>query len=190
MMKRILVLIFLGFCFPAISSAVNLQFGVGVNFSVLSYNEKGIDDSRVFWGAHGRLRIMKYFAAEVSLQQREDNFRIGDGHLNLKTRPLQLSGIVYPLAMFPVSPYFLAGTGWYYLTADISGDLGLPFVTGEGTIKTTENAYHIGIGVEAFVGRHFSFGADARKIFLEFDTFLIKYKLEAYVVNIAATFYF
>lgn len=189
-MKRVLVVIFLGLCFPLISSAQNFQFGIGVNFSVLSYNEEGIDESRVFWGGHGRFRIYKYFAAELSLQQREDSFRIGQGTLNLRTRPLQLSGIVYPLAMYAVSPYFLAGTGWYDLKADISGDLGLPFVTGEGRIETTETAYHIGIGVEAFIGKHFSFGADARKIFLEFDTFLIRYKLEAYVVNIAGTFYF
>jgi hypothetical protein len=92
--------------------------------------------------------------------------------------------------MLPVSPYFVAGTGWYYLTATIQGDLGLPYVFGQGSIHLTETAPHIGVGAEVFVGDHFSIGGDVRKIFLEFNTSLINYKFDAYFVNVAGTFYF
>jgi len=189
-MKLKLAMVFLGLLLPFCASASDLQFGVGVNTSVLGYNQDEISGSRLFWGGHARVRFMKYIAGEVSLQRREDNFSIRQGNIRLQTTPLQLSGIVYPLAMLPVSPYFLAGTGWYYLTATVSGELGLPYVTGAGTIKHTENAYHIGVGAEAFIGRHVSFGGDVRKVFLTFDTPLIRYKVDAYLVNVGATFYF
>jgi Outer membrane protein beta-barrel domain len=189
-MKITLVMIILGILVPVFLSADQFQFGLGIDTSLLSYNQNEIDGSRVFWGGHARVRVMKYLAGEVTVQKRQDNFNIRSGSIKLDTVPVQLSGIVYPLAMLPVSPYFVAGTGWYYLTATITGDLDLPYVTGEGTIHHTENAFHIGVGVEAFIGNHVSVGGDIRKVFLEFNTPVIRYKVDAYLVNAGATFYF
>ena len=190
-MKSILVMIVLGILLPGwVPAADEFQFGGGIQSSVLSYNQDELDTSKLFWGGHARVRAMKYLGGEFSVQWREDNFNIHDGNIKLQTTPLQLSGMVYPLGMFSVTPYFIAGIGWYHLTATVTGDLGLPYVTGEGTIKHTETAGHIGIGVEAFIGDHFSMGADVRKVFLEFNTPIISYKVDAYFVNIGATFYF
>jgi hypothetical protein len=189
-MKLTLVMIMMGVFLPFFASADEFQFGLGIDTSLLSYNQDEIDGSRMFWGGHGRIRIMKYLAGEFSVQKREDNFSVRNGSIRLDTVPMQLSAIVYPLAMLPVSPYFVGGTGWYYLTATISGDLDLPYVTGEGTIHHTENAFHIGVGVEAFLGNHVSIGGDIRKVFLDFDTPVIHYKVNAYLVNAGATFYF
>ena len=179
--------LFLAAAAPAVAQ---VQVGGGIRAGVFGYSEDELDDSRLFWGAHGRVRTMKYFAGELSVQKREDDFQIGNGEIKLETVPLQLSAIVYPLAAFPVSPYFVAGTGWYFLTVTVSGDLGLPYVTGEGSIDHTENAFHVGVGVEAFLGDHFSIGGDVRKVFLEFNTPLISYEIGAYFLNIGATFYF
>ena len=189
-MKFTLVMIMLGLLLPIAASAQSFQFGLGLDTSLLSYNQNEISGSRAFWGGHARMRVMKYFAGEFSIQKREDDFNVRHGSIKLDTVPMQLSGIVYPLAMFPVSPYFVAGTGWYYLTATISGDLDLPYVTGIGTIHHTENAWHIGVGVEAFIGNHFSFGGDVRRVFLDFRTAIIEYKVDAYLVNVGGTFYF
>ena len=71
--------------------------------------------------------------------------------------------------MIPVTPYFLGGTGWYHLKATIEGDLDLPYVFGEGSVSITETAPHIGAGVEAFIGDHFSVGGDVRWVFLDFE---------------------
>jgi opacity protein-like surface antigen len=188
-MKLFIVLVFLVVLFP-LSAGAQVQFGAGLKFGALGYNEDELDSSRVFWGGHARIRATRYFTGEVSLQHRQDEFLFGDGEIRLDTWPLQVSGIVYPLAMIPVSPYFLAGTGWYFLEATVSGNLDLPFVGGIGTISHTENAFHIGVGVEVFVGDHFSTGVDVRKAFLEFDTPLIHYEVDAYFVNAGATFYF
>jgi len=189
-MKFTLVMIIIGVFLPIFASAQGFQFGLGFDTSLLSYNQDEIDGSRMFWGGHARMRIMKYVAGEFSVQKREDNFTVRNGSIELDTIPMQLSAIVYPLAMLPVSPYFVAGTGWYYLTATIRGDLDLPYVTGEGTIHHTENAFHIGVGVEGFIGNHVSIGGDIRKVFLDFNTPVINYKVNAFLVNIGATFYF
>src|SRR5687767_9949750 len=189
-MKFTLVMIFVGLILPGFVFADTLQFGLGVTTSLLSYNQDEIDQSRMFWGGHARLRVMKYVMAEVSLQKREDNFNVRGGLIELDTVPLQISGIVYPLAMLPVSPYFVAGTGWYFLTATVTGDIDLPYVTGQGTIEHTANAFHIGVGVEGFIGKHVSIGGDIRKVFLDFETSVINYQFDAYLVNAGATFYF
>ena len=188
--KIVLVVILAGLLLPIAASAQSLQFGAGIDTSLLSYNQNEISGSRAFWGGHARIRVMKYLAGEFSIQKREDDFNVRHGNIKLETVPMQLSAIVYPLAMFPVSPYIVGGTGWYYLTATITGDLNLPYVTGEGTIHHTENAWHIGVGAEAFIGRHFSFGGDVRRVFLDFRTPIINYKVDAYLVNVGGTFYF
>lgn len=175
---------------PLVADAQSVQFGLGLKVSSFGYNENEIDTSKIFWGGDARLRIVKYVGAEFSVQRREDNFDFDLGSIKLETTPLQLSGIVYPLGMFAVTPYVLGGTGWYFLKATVRGDIDLPYVFGEGTIEVTETAPHIGVGVEAFIGDHFSFGADARKVFLNFETSLINYEVDAYFVNVGATFYF
>jgi hypothetical protein len=175
---------------PLCCHAQEWKIGFGLKTSVLNYNRDELDTSNLLWGGHARVRAFRYFAGELSVQRREDTFGFRDGEIILETVPVQLSAIVYPLANFSVTPYFVGGTGWYYLTATIHGDLDLPYVFGEGSIKITETAPHIGVGVEAFLGDHVSLGADIRKVFLEFNTSLINYKFDAYFVNVGATFYF
>jgi len=188
-MKIRLGLIFLGLLLPLFADA-QIQFGVGARTSLFGYNKDELDGSRVFWGGHGRVRVIKFFAGELSAQYREDNFGFANGNIKLQTVPVQLSAIVYPLAIIPVTPYFLAGTGWYRLKATIDGDLNLPYVFGEGSVVLTETAPHIGAGVEVFIGDRFSVGADVRKVFLNFETDLINYKYDAILANVAGTFYF
>jgi hypothetical protein len=188
-MKWKLVMICLGLLLPVFSEA-QVQFGAGLRTSVFGYNEDELDGNRYFWGGQARVRVIKFVAGELSIQYREDDFGVNDGNIQLETTPVQLSGIVYPLAIIPVSPYFVAGTGWYNLKATITGDLGVPYVFGEGVVEVTETAPHIGVGVEVFIGNHFSVGADVRKVFLDFETDLINYKYDAYLANIIGTFYF
>jgi hypothetical protein len=188
-MRFLLGLIVFGLLLPVFVDA-QVQFGLGVNTSLFGYNRDELDGGRVFWGGHARVRAFRYVAGEFSVQYREDTFGFRNGDINLQTYPLQLSGIVYPLAMIPVSPYFVGGIGWYRLKATITGDLDLPFVFGQGSVVITETAPHIGVGVEAFIGDHFSIGGDVRKVFLDFNTELINYKYDAYLANIAGTFYF
>jgi hypothetical protein len=188
-MRLTLVVIVLTLLLPICAHA-QVQFGIGARAGILGYNQSEIDTHALFWGAQARARLVKYFAAELSYQKRSDNFQINRGSIELVTKPLELSAIFYPLAVLPVSPYIVGGTGWYFLDITVRGDLGLPYITGEGTLSLTEHAPHIGVGVEGFIGDHFSVGADVRKVFLSIDNQLINYKLDAYFVNFTATYYF
>jgi hypothetical protein len=188
-MRFLLGLIMLGVLLPIFADA-QVQFGLGVNTSLFGYNRDEFDGGRVFWGGHARVRVIKYFAGEFSVQYREDTFGFRNGDIKLETVPVQLSGIVYPLAMIPITPYFVGGIGWYHLKATINGDLDLPYVFGQGSVTITETAPHIGVGLEAFIGNHFSIGGDVRYVFLDFRTDLINYKYNALLTNIAGTFYF
>src|SRR5262245_42092673 len=132
-MKFLLGLIVLGLLLPVIADA-QVQFGIGANTSLFGYNRDELDGGRVFWGGHARMRVIKYFAGELSVQYREDTFAFHKGDIKLETFPVQLSGIVYPLAMIPITPYFVGGIGWYRLKATINGDLDLPYVFGQGSI--------------------------------------------------------
>jgi Outer membrane protein beta-barrel domain len=188
-MRFLLGLILLCVLLPVFVDA-QVQFGLGANTSLFGYNRDELDGGRIFWGGHARVRVIKYFAGEFSVQYREDTFGFRNGDIKLETFPVQLSGIVYPLAMIPITPYFVGGIGWYRLKATINGDLDLPFVFGQGSVVITETAPHIGVGLEAFIGDHFSIGGDVRYVFLDFETDLINYKYDAVLTNIAGTFYF
>lgn len=196
-MKKIIRALTLGFLMflPMLASA-QIQFGGGVRAGVFGYDQSVLEGNKVFWGFHGRVRVMKFFAGELSYQTREDTFQINRGEIDLKTRPVQLSGIVYPLGFFFISPYVVFGTGWYHFDITVKGDLGLPFVAGEGTISVSETAPHIGLGVEAFFLDHFSVGADVRRVNVKIDNPIISglkvqgLELNAYMVNIMGTFYF
>jgi hypothetical protein len=167
--------------------------GGGVRAGLFSYNEDHLDTLKLSWGGQGRVLIEKYFGAEFSLQKREDTIstRFG-GTLDLTTYPIHFSALFYPIGQRVVSPYLIAGFGWYKLNATAEIDIGL--ITLRESFSFTESAPHIGGGIEVFVGEHFSAGFDVRKLFFEFETpfgdltsDVLKY---AYLVNIMANFYF
>lgn len=195
-MKRTLVMIFLGLLLLPLCASAQVQVGGGVRAGLFGYNEDHLDGTKLFWGAHGRVRVLKFLGAEISYQTREDSLRLNQGDIKLKTTPIQLSGIVYPLGFFFISPYIVFGTGWYDFDITVTGDIGLPFVVGEGTISVSEKAPHIGIGVEAFFMDHFSVGADVRKVNVKIQNPIVQslqiegLELNAYMFNITGTFYF
>ena len=188
-MRLTLVVIVLSLVLPICAHA-QVQFGLGARAGILGYNQSEIDTNALFWGAQARVRLVKYFSAELSFQRRTDNFQINQGNIELVTKPLELSAIFYPLAFLPISPYIVGGTGWYFIDITVRGDLGLPYITGEGTLSLTPHAPHIGVGAEVFIGDHFSFGGDVRKVFLSIDNQLIRYRVSPYFVNFTATYYF
>ena len=167
--------------------------GAGLRAGLFSYNEDHLDTLKLSWGGQGKVLIEKYFGAEFSLQRREDTIstRFG-GTLDLTTYPIHLSALFFPIGQRTVSPYLIAGFGWYKLNATAEIDLGP--ITVRESFSLTESAPHLGGGVEVFVGEHFSAGLDVRKLFFEFETpfgdltsDVLKY---AYLVNIMANFYF
>jgi opacity protein-like surface antigen len=167
--------------------------GGGIRAGLFSYNEDHLDTLKLSWGGQGKVLFPKYFGAEFSVQKREDTISTRFGTtIDLDTYPIHLSVLFYPVTQRVVSPYLIAGFGWYKLNATAEIDIGV--ITIRESISLSESAPHIGAGVEVFVGDHFSAGLDVRKLFFEFETpfgdltaDVLKY---AYLVNIVANFYF
>jgi opacity protein-like surface antigen len=142
----------------ATASPVSAQgFGIGARLAwVTSDTELDVDSVR-FVG--GQIRMLaKHVGLEVSIDRHSESFEL----VNQKVTetPIQAS-LLLRLASGSVSPFLLAGPGWYRRSVEtIEG----PDVSG----NTTEFGWHAGGGLEIRPGRHFGIHGDYRYTFLDF----------------------
>jgi opacity protein-like surface antigen len=142
----------------ATASPVSAQgFGIGARLAwVTSDTELDVDSVR-FVG--GQIRMLaKHVGLEVSIDRHSESVEL----VNQKVTetPIQAS-LLLRLASGSVSPFLLAGPGWYRRSVEtIEG----PDVSG----NTTEFGWHAGGGIEFHLGRHFGIHGDYRYTFLDF----------------------
>lgn len=132
-------------------------FGVGGRMAwVTSDDEADVDAVRM---TGGQVRVLApRFGLEVSLDRRTESFDL----LNSKVTetPIQAS-LLMRLGSGRVSPFLLAGPGWYRRSVEALDD--------PDTRETsTEFGWHAGIGLEILAGRHFGLHGDYRYTFLDF----------------------
>ena len=75
--------------------------------------------------------------------------------------PIQAS-LLLRLGGGRVSPFLLAGPGWYRREVERLDD-------SEQSVRTTEFGWHAGFGLEILAGRHLGIHGDYRYTFLDFD---------------------
>jgi opacity protein-like surface antigen len=163
-------------------------FGVGGRLAwVTSDSDADVDSVRF---AGGQIRLLSQrVGLEVSMDRHAESFEL----LNQKVTetPIQAS-LLLRLAGGRVSPFLLAGPGWYRRTIEqIDGpDL---------SVSTTEFGWHAGGGLEILPNRHFGIHGDYRYTFLDFgndgndDEGLIRRVLPGHrgsMWTLGATFYF
>jgi opacity protein-like surface antigen len=143
---------------PSIASAQG--FGVGGRFAWVTADSDADVDSVRFTG--GQIRLMSQrWGLEVSLDRHSESFDL----LNEKVTqtPIQAS-LLLRLGGRSVSPFLLAGPGWYKTKVEpIDGpdDADLE-------IDETEFGWHAGGGLEILLGRHLGLHGDYRYTFLDF----------------------
>jgi opacity protein-like surface antigen len=142
-------------------SAASAQgFGVGGRFAWVTADSDADVDSVRFTG--GQIRLMSQrWGLEVSLDRHSESFDL----LNQKITqtPIQTS-LLLRLGGRSVSPFLLAGPGWYKTKVEpIDGpdDADLE-------IEETEFGWHAGGGLEILLGRHLGIHGDYRYTFLDF----------------------
>jgi hypothetical protein len=140
------------------ASPVSAQ-GVGIGGRmawVTSDSDLDVDSVRFFGG---QLRMLSQrWGLEVSLDRHTESFDL----LNQKVTetPIQAS-LLLRLGSGSLSPFLLAGPGWYRRSVSpIDGD--------GASIDTTEFGWHAGGGLEVRAGRHFGIHGDYRYTFLDF----------------------
>jgi len=143
---------------PSIANAQG--FGVGARMAwVKADTDAEVDvDAVRFTGGQIRL-LSSRWGLEVALDHHSETFEL----LNQKVTewPLQAS-LLLRMASGSVSPYLLAGPGWYRRKVEL---LDRP---NDPDVEATEFGWHAGIGLEVLAGRHFGVHGDYRYTFLDF----------------------
>jgi opacity protein-like surface antigen len=142
----------------AIAEPVSAQgFGIGARLAwVTSDTELDVDSVRFFGG---QIRLLSQrVGLEVSIDRHSESFEL----VNQKVTetPIQAS-VLLRLASGSISPFLLAGPGWYRRSVEaIEGP--------DVRVNTTEFGWHAGGGLEFRPGRHFGVHGDYRYTFLDF----------------------
>lgn len=139
--------------------ALSPEFGIRAGY----FKVRDADDGAWFGGVQLRIPLSEMFAVEGAVEFHASDFE--DGEIEVVQYPLQASLLVFLMPQSgPISPYVLAGVGWYYTVIDFSGSL-------SGFDGDTEHMFggHLGAGVRALVGPSMALSADLRYIFLEPD---------------------
>jgi opacity protein-like surface antigen len=135
-------------------------FGIGGRFAWVTGDDDVDQDSVRFFGGQVRLLGRRY-GLEVSIDRHSESFEL----LNQKLTetPIQAS-LLLRLGGGSVSPFLLAGPGWYRSTLaplDSSDD-------DDDDVNSTEFGWHAGFGLEILPNRHFGIHGDYRYTFLDF----------------------
>jgi hypothetical protein len=145
--------------FPAVSLAQG-AFGLGGRLAMVRPDAATNLSAERFLGGQLRARMSPRTAFELSLDRRREQ------SLDLTQRvtdyPIQASLLIFPVRS-RLSPYVLAGFGWYTHKIEdlVDGD-----VTASTSVRKT--GYHAGFGAEIALGRHAGVHADYRYTFLHF----------------------
>lgn len=134
------------------SEATRSGFSIGPRFAVIDPKD---DRSRQFGGVQARLHLGRVFGIEASVDARRDRF---EGSTKVWTVPVQVSALLYLIPDGPISPFLLAGPGWYYTK-----------VEGPGDFNDTQQRFglHAGGGLQWFLSRHVSIDGTYRYLWVE-----------------------
>ena len=141
---------------PSIAGAQ--AFGVGGRLAWVTADSDADADKVRFAG--GQIRLLSpRWGLEISMDRHTEEFDL----LNQKVTetPIQTS-LLLRLGTGKVTPFLLAGPGWYRRKAR-------PLDGSGAQVSSTEFGWHAGIGLELFAGRHVGIHGDYRYTFLDFD---------------------
>lgn len=155
MWNKILLMLGLSVLLVAPANAQSLSVGPQLGY----YKTQDADKGSLMGGVAWRLKLMPALGVEASINYRQEKY--ADGALTVKTWPIMLTGLIYPLPIV----YAAAGTGWYNTTLDYDQSK-LPSFEDETTQKV---GWHFGGGVELPAGPKFKLTGDIRYVFLNYN---------------------
>jgi opacity protein-like surface antigen len=119
-----------------------------------AYFDPDDGDGTWFGGAQGKFYLGPALGVEGSIDYRKSDFGSTDVHVY----PVQASLLAYLIPESWVSPYLLAGGGWYFTS-----------IEGPGGFDETEHRFgwHAGGGAQLFLNRFWSVDATYRYLWVE-----------------------
>jgi len=150
----------MGFILMSLSLATSFAIADDIPNTGLSLGGRGTyydpsdGDGNWYGGAQLRLHLSPAFAIEGSVDYRRSK---PDSSTTVQTYPVMASALLY---LFPgrVSPFLLAGAGWYFT-----------HVEGPGGFDDNQNRFgvHAGLGLEIYLNRYWSIDGTYRYVWLE-----------------------
>ena len=135
------------------------SLGIGPRFSFVRSDVNATSSTRHSGGLL-RLRTSPKTALELSIDYRN---RVNESLTErIKDYPIQGSLLMYPVRS-TLSPYFVAGIGWYSQRVEQLQDNQVLTST-----KTRKTGYHAGLGADMWLGRHATLNLDYRYTFIGF----------------------
>lgn len=125
------------------------------------YYKAGDADGSWMGGFAWRFGFTRNLGLEASINYRQETY--GDDLLTIKSWPVMVSGLVYPLPIV----YGALGAGWYNSTYDYNQSKWPSLAPEDKT--TQEFGWHFGGGVELPVASKFLVTGDVRYVFLDYD---------------------
>ncbi len=123
-----------------------LHPGLSIGGRATYFHSQDSSAARRDWygGAQVRLHFTHYLAAEGSADFRQEHFN--NPSVTADVYPVQASLLMYLTPWARLSPFALAGVGWYF--THVTGPNG----------STTQNRFgpHAGAGLQLFLSRHWS----------------------------------
>ena len=140
------------------------QTGFGIGPRIGYAKASDAEDGAFFVGADANFRFLDgLLGVRGEVGWHRDTFTVLNHDFDVDTVPLLASLTVYPFRNFVLSPYAIAGAGWYFVTVSSN-------FAGQNWDET-DNAFgwHIGGGVELSLGEHFVINADFRYVAFEVE---------------------
>lgn len=130
----------------------NTSGSIGLRGSFFRSNEADKDDWMT--GAQLRFHLNPALTIEGSIDYRKDQFN--NGEIDVKTYPIQASLLAYLAPGNIVSPFILAGAGWYYTRVEQ--------VSTHADETRNRFGVHAGAGLEAWLNTYWSIDGSYRYI--------------------------
>jgi opacity protein-like surface antigen len=135
-----------------------LHRGLSIGGRATYFHSEDSSAARRDWygGAQVRLHFSHYVAAEGSIDYRQEHY---DGtNTTADVYPVQASLLAYLTPWARVSPFVLAGAGWYFT-----------HVRGPAGFDEDQQRFgpHVGAGLQAFLSRHWSIDGTWRYTWVE-----------------------
>ncbi len=165
----------------AASAETMPPFGLGARLGFLKATEA--DDPIAYGGVLARFHLTESLAIEGSVDYRRETYENGD--ITVRTIPVMATGLFYIAPGLPISPYLLAGVGWYYADIDHTGR----FVT-LGNIRRNRIGGHLGAGIELPLSRSLAIDGNFRYVFLDLNEPAKDIRADAWLGTVGVILYF
>ena len=156
-------------------------FGLGARLGFLKATRA--DDPIAYGGVLARFHLTESLAIEGSVDYRRESYENGD--ITVRTIPVMATGLFFIAPNAPISPYLLAGAGWYYLDIDNTGR----FIT-LGNVKRNRIGAHVGGGVAIPLSRFLVIDGNLRYVFLNLNEPVKDIKADALLGTVGVILYF